>query len=137
MLIKINWKPNKKEIFNFGLILFLGCALAAAVCFFRGKSSWAFSLMGVSSFIFLLSWKLPAGAKPFYWAWMGVGFVMGSIVSRVILLLIFYAVLTPFALFFKLIGRDALGIRKKINKNDSYWTPLAEITDKTYYDHLS
>ncbi|MCV4776909.1 hypothetical protein OFM21_29475, partial [Escherichia coli] len=33
-------------------------------------------------------------ALPFYWAWLGIAFVMGNIMSRLIIALIYYLIIT-------------------------------------------
>jgi hypothetical protein len=53
---------------------------------------------------------------------MGVGFVIGSVVGRLLLALCYYGVLTPIALLMRLRGRDALRLRRR--ECESYWVDL-------------
>ena len=134
MTPRINWKPSSKEIRQFGTVILIGFGIIGSIFFFQGKKPVALWLWGITGFIFILSYAFPSLAKPFYWLWMGLGFLIGSVMSRLILLIIFFFVLTPVALVFKLMGRDALNRRK--HESSSYWVEHPPIKDKSYYDHL-
>lgn len=54
-----------------------------------------------------------------YRLWMALGIALGHISSRVILFLVFYLLFTPLSFFFRLVGRDALRLRRR--RLDSYW----------------
>ena len=52
--------------------------------------------------------------------WSRFGILLGSIVSPIVMGLVFFVVLTPVAIVMKLIGKDIL--KKKFNKNKkTYW----------------
>ncbi|WP_417336321.1 SxtJ family membrane protein [Halobacteriovorax marinus] len=58
-------------------------------------------------------------AKP-YKFWMALGEVIGGIMSKIILSLLYFGVFTPMSLLFKLTGKDLL--KTKIIKScPSYW----------------
>lgn len=48
-----------------------------------------------------------------------LAFPLGWAVSRVLLGLLYYGMITPLAVLFRLLGRDALGIRRR--PRESYW----------------
>ena len=60
-------------------------------------------------------------ALPGYWIWMGVAFVMGNIMSRLLLGTFFYLVITPMGLIRRMVI-DRLRVRRP--KLKSYWTDL-------------
>ena len=62
---------------------------------------------------------IPSVYKPLYKLWMVIGHVLGIINTHLVLAIAFYIFITPLALFFKLIGRDALHLKGKRSK--SYW----------------
>ena len=62
---------------------------------------------------------------------MGLALPIGWLVSNVLLRVIFYAVLTPIGVFFRLTGRDALQLKKP--NTDSYWTPHTQRRDQASY----
>lgn len=135
MVAKINWNPSHKDIRIFGAVFWVGCALIAGFLYSRELKEAALWVGGAGIGIGVLALLVPLLAKPFYFLWMMIGFVMGSIMSRVILILIFYVVLTPVALVFRLIKRDALRL-KKTSESGTYWVEHPVIQDKSSYDHL-
>ena len=63
---------------------------------------------------------LPRVLRPVYLVWMGLAFVLGFVMTRVILTLAFVLVFTPVGLFFRLIRRDVLAQRPD-PEAESYW----------------
>lgn len=135
MIPKINWNPSKKELTQFRWIFLIGFGLIGALFFLKGKTVVSIALEGTAIGVWMTTWCSPLLGKGLYRVWMGFGFVMGTIVSQVVMVIIFYLVLTPIALFFKVVGRDALERRKK--DSASFWRDHPKISDPTYYDHLS
>jgi hypothetical protein len=135
MIPKINWHPSRQEITQFGRVILVGFGLIGLLFFLRHKATVAGVMWGVAAFVWLLSITLPQLAKGFYWIWMGFGFVMGSIMSVVVMTVIFFGILTPVAILFKLLKRDAL--RRRPQSGESYWIDHPKISDKSYYDHLT
>ena len=136
MTPRINWMPSNQELRKFGWTLLIGFGVIGLLVFFKGHRATAGWMWGISAFILLLSLTIPVAAKPFYMVWMGLGMVIGSIMSRVVLTIIFFLVLTPVALFFRLTCRDALRIKKTAKDAPTYWNDHPKISDPKYYDHL-
>jgi len=63
----------------------------------------------------------PSLVRVIYTTWMMAAFPIGWLVSRVVLAIVFYLLFTPFAFVFRLMGRDALRLRKP--RAQSYWLP--------------
>ena len=69
--------------------------------------------------------------------WLFIGcmvltYPIGWVVSQVMLMLMFYCIITPVALFFKLTGRDLL-IRKPDRARTSFWEPKSPSPDVSSY----
>jgi hypothetical protein len=62
----------------------------------------------------------PSAIRPIYTGWMIAAFPIGWTVSRLMVLLMFYVVFTPVALIFRVMGRDALRLRR--SQGSSYWS---------------
>jgi len=62
----------------------------------------------------------PGFIKPIYTTWMVAVFPVGWLVSNVMLGIVFFLLITPVAIFFKLIGRDPLQRRAR-REAESYW----------------
>ena len=61
----------------------------------------------------------PATVRPFYRLWMRFGMLMSAIVNRAVLGIVFYLILLPFGLVFRIRGIDPLK-RKWDPKSSSY-----------------
>ena len=51
--------------------------------------------------------------------WFKFGILLGSIVSPIVMSIIFFAIITPIGLIMKALGKDLLN--KKYNNKKSYW----------------
>ncbi|MBN1526142.1 MAG: hypothetical protein JW919_00955 [Candidatus Omnitrophica bacterium] len=118
-----NIKSGKRELREFGVVI--GAILIAIgdIALWRGKAS-ALCFLGAGIIFFGLGLFIPSALKQVQRAWMALGLAMGFFVSRLILSLLFYAVITPIGLTMKLFGKDMLD--ERIDKNKpSYWHPRA------------
>ena len=68
---------------------------------------------------------------PYNKLWMKFGFLLGMIVSPIVLGIIFIGLITPFALAMKIYGRDELCLRLK--NNDTYWKNRSQILPQTNF----
>ena len=50
--------------------------------------------------------------KPLAWLWFGLSHLLSQVVSRVVLTVVFFVVVTPIALIRRLMGADALQLKK-------------------------
>jgi hypothetical protein len=73
----------------------------------------------------------PDAMRWIYTAWMGAAFPIGWTVSRVILASLFYGVVTPLALMFRMKGRDVLHLRRPQTR--SYWNLKTGASDVNDY----
>lgn len=104
---------------KFGLVVGAVFLAIAAFLYWR-EVSWALIPAYIGAPLVVLGAIIPAILKPVYLAWMTLAIVLGSIVTRILLTIFFFVVITPVALFFKLIGRDALN-RKLDRSAETYW----------------
>jgi len=77
----------------------------------------------------------PRTIEPTFRTAMAIAMPIGWIVSNVLLGVIFYFVITPVALFFRLIKRDALG--RRVPGVRSQWVERQQSTDPRRYWHQS
>ena len=105
---------------SFGF-LFAGIfALIAAYAAYRG--AYGFKVYGwliAGAMIGLITITAPNLLTPFNKSWMRLGYVMGLVVSPLVLGVIFFFLITPVALVTRLFGRDELRLKK--TKLNSYW----------------
>jgi hypothetical protein len=69
----------------------------------------------------------PGWLRPIYVVLMCITLPIGFVVSAVLLRVIYYLVITPMALWFKIRGRDAMN-RRLDPEADSYWLDHRDVT---------
>jgi hypothetical protein len=97
-----------KELRKFGLLV--GGIFAIIGIWplgFRGEPLrlWALILGGI---LIVLGALIPQVLAPIHKGWMLVGNVLGWVNTRILLSIVFYGLVTPIGLLFRLIGKDAL-----------------------------
>ena len=68
----------------------------------------------------LVSFFEPILLKPFNILWIKFGELLGRVVSPIVMLFIFFVVVTPLSLLAKLFGQDMLSLKLK-KEQKSYW----------------
>jgi hypothetical protein len=103
--------------------------------------SWSRGQVGVASVFAALAVGLgvpglvqPRLLRRVFVGWMMLVFPIGFAVSQLVLGLIFYGLFTPLALLFRLIGRDALGL-KRAPETATYWRTKPMPADVKRYFH--
>jgi hypothetical protein len=99
---------TRKELRQFGLLVgavFTVIGLWPLV--FRGEPLrlWAIGLGGL---LIACGGILPQLLAPIHTGWMWVGHILGWINTRILLGIVFYALLTPMGLVFRLMGKDTM-----------------------------
>ena len=117
---EIELPSNKKFGFFFTLIF------AAASAYFYSFENMTLSFVFVAvSFIFLVITIMRAALLlPLNKLWMQFGFLLGRIISPLVLGIIFFGLFTPIATLMRLIGRDEL--RLKLSNKSSHWISRSE-----------
>jgi hypothetical protein len=113
-----NIKTRKKDIRSFGYTIGIILFLVSAVLFYY--DNYLYTNLTIIALVFIvLGVVLPLLLKPVYLLWMIFAVILGWIMTRVILCIIFYIIITPIGLITRLLGEDFLNLRKI--KADSYW----------------
>jgi len=106
---------------SFGLFFFL---VFSIISIYGNYANWSgITLIGLgwaAAIILLLSIVASPLLGPFNRLWMGLGYVLGTIVSPVILAVLYFGIITPFAFLLRLRGRDELKLKLEPTLL-SYW----------------
>ena len=122
-LIRVDWNPSGRKVRQFGLLLALFSVLSAAWWAWRGHGDKARIIGPAGAVLGLLCAALPGAlGRPVYMVWMGASFLIGCIVSPILMGLLFYGLFTPLGLLLRLLGRDALRLKRPAA--ESYWVAL-------------
>ncbi len=130
-LVDINWKPTPHELRKFGVTMIIGFGVFALLAWWRGHPTLATVFAGVGAGAGLLGLTGTRAALVVYLPWMAIAFVMGNIMSRVIVGAFFFGVITPMGLVMRLGGRDKL---QRKNRRASYWDRLPPPSDRAGYE---
>ena len=114
-----NIKETKKDLRKFGITIGSVILIIALLLLYFGKTH--YYVYGIIALLFILTGLfIPAVLKPLNKAWMGFSIILGFFTSRIILTILFYLIITPMALIFRIIGKDPLNINTD-KKVSSYW----------------
>lgn len=114
-----NIPTTPRELKRFGLMMGAILFALAAYLFWKEKESYIYFV--VVSAIFAGTGLLqPKLLRPVYQGWMTLAVIMGFVMTRVILTILFYGLFTPMALIAKLLGKDLLQQRWDKNAR-TYW----------------
>ncbi len=123
---------TKKELRKFGITVSIPMLLLGSLLWWKesGAASYIFSVAAV---LFVLGIFAPAALKYVEIVWMKFAAVMSFIMTRVILTIAFFLVITPFGLFLRMMGKDLLQM-KIDHRRTSYWVPVEKNGPQTRPD---
>ena len=113
-------RTESQEARRFGWVLPIVLALIAGFAYWRGRETAAKVLIGIGLAGLAASLVLPALWLRFFRLWMKLAEAMGFVMTRVLLGLFYFLIVTPVGLFMRLIRRDALNTAYHDGK-PTYW----------------
>ena len=114
-----NIKSEKSDLRKFGITIGVILLIIAGFLFWKEKESFQILLTFGVTFC-ILGIAIPFILKPIYWVWMIFATILGWIMTRVILSLLFYIIFTPIGLILRFFGKQFLELRWDKSK-ESYW----------------
>ena len=126
---------SPKKLRDFGITFFVVFALIGGALLHKGRGGGYLSIgLGL---LFLLGGIFAKNSlRGLYKLWMGFAVVLGFFMSRIILGILFYLVITPIGVVVRLFGKDLLNERWD-PEADSYWIKKEKKPfDKKQYEKL-
>jgi hypothetical protein len=118
---KINLSPDQVMLKQFGIAgAIILPVVAGTLSWWQGISLAPWILLPIAAYCAVGAVFLPACLKPLYVVLTVVSYPIGLILAPVIFGAVYYCVLTPVALVFRLVGRDALTL-KLDSRATTYW----------------
>ena len=103
---------------SFGLVFFAFFLIIAVYPLTTGGNLKYWSI--ILSLAFLILGLLKSSIlSPLNKLWFKFGLLLGSIISPIVMGIVFFIVITPISLIMKILGKDLLNLNK--NKNNTYW----------------
>ena len=115
---------EKKQIRKFGLIalIFFGALCALGVWKEKFLPTYLFGFLSVLGLGFIVA---PIPLKPVYNAWLRFAHLISRVITNLILILIYYLVITPSGLIKRFFGGKPLPVKPDKNIS-SYWVTRPE-----------
>jgi len=128
-------RPDRRELRKFSWVVGGILLLLAAVLWYRDPARGTAPVLAwIGAPLIALGIVVPAVLKPLYYAWMSLAVVLGFVMTRVLLTVFFFVVLTPFGLVIRLLGRDLLH-RRLDRQAATYWLDKEyPIRDRTRFE---
>ena len=142
-MIQIDFDPSDATLRQFGFFALAGFGLLAALAWWE-VAIFAFGLgaarpyvaggmLGLAVLATLFSLVWPRGNKPIFLGLSVLTFPIGFVLSYLILGTLFYLLIAPIAIFFKIIGRDPMN-RRFDPEASSYWSePRPRRPNEAYF----
>ena len=106
--------------------------IIAGFLFWKEKESFQIFL-NIGAILCFFGVAIPVILKPIYWVWMIFATILGWVMTRVILSLLFFAIVTPIGLILRLFGKQFLELKWN-RTNPTYWNYRSgNVFDKESY----
>jgi hypothetical protein len=123
---------SRKKLRVFGLFMGGVLLLVTLWLWWKEFSGLWQAVFGVTAFLFAYFADFaPRALLPFYYLWMGIALVLGTVISPLVLGILFYLFLTPIGLLKRVFGARPATIVGK-----SHWIPHAESQDPKRMENL-
>lgn len=129
----IPFSPPPRTLRQFaGLWLLVFGGIAAWQGLVRGRPAVAAVVGTLAVAVGVAGLISPRLVRPVFVGWMVLAFPIGWTVSLLLLGLVYFGIVFPIGLAFRLVGRDALGLRPRPDLS-TYWTPRPAPADVRRY----
>jgi len=143
-LVELNLNPDRKTLRQFGVIAFIGFGLLGVLAYYE-KLIFAFGLgkvrltvvgvlVGLGTLALVFSLVAPKANRFLYVGLTILAFPIGFVLSYVIMGTLYFLIIGPIAILFRLFGRDSMH-RGYDPDALSYWTDAKPPRDKGSYFH--
>ena len=113
-----NIRLVEKDLKNFGFIIGIVLLLFGLFLLYR-RTDYFIYFVSVGLILLSLFYIAPKVLKPIYKVWMTCAVIIGWIMTRLILSLLFFSIITGIAILTRIIGKDFLNLKN--NNKGSYW----------------
>lgn len=135
MLVQLQLRPDDRQLRQFGFFALVAFGILGGIVLWKNglfgfdfgarAQTVAYSLWAVGFVSALFSLVAPRANRPLFTALTLLAFPIGWVVSHLALAILFFGILTPVAIAFRILGRDALARAWDPNAK-SYWTDLPQ-----------
>jgi hypothetical protein len=132
-LLEIQWKPTSRQLRQFGIICMF--ALPFITWLWGGSLSTVGILAAIGVGLAVIGLVAPVLLKPLFIALTLITLPIGLVVGEIAMAFIYFGMILPFGIVFRLVGRDALQLKR--DKMETHWRPKKQPKDMASYFHQS
>ena len=92
----------------------------------------AYKLVPLAIILLIITMTWPRAFKPLAGLWFGLSHVLGTVMSKVILTIVFFVIVTPIGVIRRLMGKDSLQLKRFKKDQDSVFLVRAELVEKEH-----
>lgn len=112
-------EPTRKRLRNYGVHMGICLGLLAALLLWRGKPVYRY-FFALAVLFPALGLLVPRALRPVYRVWMGMALLLGWVMTRVMLSVLFYVGITPIGVVGRLLGNQFLELVAD-PEAETYW----------------
>ncbi|MBD3289769.1 hypothetical protein GF337_13260 [candidate division KSB1 bacterium] len=114
-----NIDSSVKELKKFGITVGIVLGVIGSTLLIMGKINYLCFLIP-AALLLISAFIIPKLLLPFQKIWMTIAVILGWIMTRIILSVLFYLIVTPISIIAKLFGKQFLDV-KWVRSQQSYW----------------
>jgi hypothetical protein len=123
---------SRKALRKFGLLVGSVLLILTGWLWFKSRGPAYVGIVGGTGFALILAGAFfPHILSGIYRLWMGMAFAIGWVMSRVLLIVLFYLVVVPTGVIARLAHKHFMAIDFK-TKRDTYWIPKSDSHQDNY-----
>ena len=136
-MIAINWNPNRRELRQFSAAMLVATFVVGGVLWWQLGPNRASQVLWIAGpLLAAIGLLVPPTMRPVFVGMSLLAFPIGYVLGFVALAMVYYLLITPIGLVFRLIGRDPL-YRKFDPDAESYWIRRPEgLPAKRYFQQF-
>ncbi len=135
VIARFDWQPDRRFYRVFGLSLVLTGLAVAAVLWWRLDGIVAPAIVAGATAVgglLAVAWPQSWPARLVYWLVALPAFALGTVMSLVLVSVVYYLVVTPLGLALRAAGKDFLGLR---GRPASFWHEAPPPAPAERYEH--
>jgi hypothetical protein len=133
MIVELNLNPSARQLRQFGMISMIALPILGAL-WSGGSLQVAGICLTIGASLATIGWVWPQALRPVFVLLTLAFLPIGLVVGELSLLLIYFLLLAPIGLVFRVTRRDPLALRRT-EKRETYWQDKESAPDvKRYFN---
>jgi hypothetical protein len=121
---------------KFGLTMAAVSTVFMLLMIYKQNTVTSIILASIAFIFFLMAMVAPKALEPVEKVWMAFAFFLGNINTKIIMGIMYFFVITPLALIFKLTGRDTMRRRLMVDKQSGWEDYRSRQQDEKHYENM-